>query len=64
MVMVLKLGQMVQNTRAHMLMERNTERENSFGLMGLDMRENLTITTSMELECTNGLMEDSMMENG
>lgn len=62
--MVLKLGQMVQNTQAHMLMERNTERENSFGLMGLDMRENLTITTSMELECTNGLMEDSMMENG
>lgn len=48
MVMVLRLGQMVQSTQALMSTERNTERESSCGLMDLDMRESSTTTTFME----------------
>lgn len=39
-------------------------KENSFGQMAQDMKENLTIITSTESESMNGPTEDSMMESG
>lgn len=60
----LKPGQMVQNTLVLTSTERNTERENSYGLTAQDMRESSTTTTFMELESMNGLMEDSTTESG
>ncbi len=62
--MELKPGQMVQNTLVLTLTERNTARENSYGLTAQDMRESSTTTTFMELEYMNGLTEDSTTESG
>ena len=60
----LKLGLMELSTQEHMWTERNMERENSFGRMDLDTKVSSMTTISMETESTNGLTEDSMMENG
>lgn len=62
--MELRHGQMVQSTQVLMLMERSMVKENSFGLMAQDMKENLTIITFTESESMNGPTEDSMMESG
>lgn len=62
--MELRHGQMVQSTQVLMSMERSMVKENSFGQMAQDMKENLTIITFTESESMNGPTEDSMMESG
>lgn len=62
--MELRHGQMVQSTQVLMSMERSMVKENSFGQMAQDMKENLTIITSTESESMSGPTEDSMMESG
>ena len=45
-------------------MERNMEEVFFTGLMAQSTMETFSITTFMELELTNGLMEDNTKESG
>ena len=63
-VMVRNSGPMKRSTRENTVLERNTERDFSYGKTIAHMRESLVRTTSTASEDTSGKMAGSMKENG
>lgn len=60
MVLERKDGLMVQNTRGLTYKEKNTERENSFGLMDQSMKGNSKIIIFKVMGYICGQMEENM----
>jgi len=61
---VLRPGQMVPNMMVNMFMERNTDKEDSLGLMEAHILDNLKKITFKVTVPTTGLMVDSSLDHG
>lgn len=62
--MVLKVGQIMLNTKETTNMEKNMESEHSNGVMGRHILENFIIIIFTERECIPGQIAEYMRENG